>query len=122
MFYSRLSELCKTRGTSISRFSVEILGLNKSTPNGWKNGSSPSADVVIASARHFGVSADYLLGLSNDMKSEGGLSAEEVGLLSAWHAAPPILRGVAMNVLRTSLPEEGETSSPSRTAGIPDAL
>lgn len=122
MFYTRLSELCKTSGTSISRFSVEILGLNKSTPNGWKNGSSPSADAVIASAKHFGVSADYLLGLSDAIKPEGGLNGEEVEVLHAWRKAPPVLRDAAMNVLRTSSPKEGETSSLSRGSGIPEAL
>ena len=82
----------------------------------------PGSDIVLSFAQELGVTTDYLLGLSDSTQPVNGLKGEEMIMLDAWRLAPPVLREAAMNVLHTSLPEEGGTSSPSRTAGIPDAL
>lgn len=122
MFYERLNGLCQSNGITITRFAVEVLHTSNSTPSSWKKGVSPNSDTVAEIAKYFDVSADYLLGLSDAMQPVDGLTGEEVSLLDAWHAAPPVLRDAAMNVLRTGAAHEGETSSPSQGSGIPEAL
>lgn len=66
IFYDRLSELCEKYGTTVSRFSIHVLGCSNGTASGWKKGASPNSAIVAATARHFNVSTDFLLGLSDD--------------------------------------------------------
>lgn len=66
MFYERLTALCKQHNTSVSVFVRDVLKLNSSSATGWKRGSSPRADVILETARYFGVSTDYLLGVTDD--------------------------------------------------------
>lgn len=65
MFYDRLVTLCRMHGTNITEVAVTHLQVASSAPAGWKKGASPRSDVVIRAAEYFGVSADYLLGLTD---------------------------------------------------------
>lgn len=65
MFYDRLVTLCRMHGTNITEVAVTHLNVASSAPSSWKKGASPRSDVVIRAAEHFGVSADYLLGLTD---------------------------------------------------------
>lgn len=63
--------------------------LEISEPQIWRyeNGESkPRGDVVIKFATFFGVSADYLLGLTDDVRVhiDGDLSPAERAAISAW--------------------------------------
>ena len=60
MFYEHVKQLCSERGEKITTVTVE-LGYSKGTLSNWKNGGSPSADVVVKFAEYFGVSTDRLL-------------------------------------------------------------
>ena len=64
MFYERLNHLCRLHGTNITEVATVHLGVANSAPTSWKKGASPRAEVVIRAAQHFGVTADYLLGLT----------------------------------------------------------
>lgn len=65
MFYERLSLLCRLHGTNITEVAVTELHVTSAAPSAWKKGATPRADVVTHAAQHFGVSADYLLGLTD---------------------------------------------------------
>lgn len=65
MFYERLNQLCHMHGTNMTDLAVNHLQLASSAPSSWKKGASPRAEVVVKAAQHFGVSADYLLGLTD---------------------------------------------------------
>ena len=65
MFHERLDALCKSKGISITDFSVNKLGVSNSAATSWKKGAIPRSDIVIKAAKYFGVSTDYLLGLEN---------------------------------------------------------
>ena len=121
VFHSRLAQACASKGLKITLF-TKSQGISSATVSGWKSGVYPGSDIVLSFAQELGVSADYLLGISDSMTPVDGLNSEEVDLLNAWRKAPPVLRGAAVSVLRTSSPKEGGTSSPSREAGMPDAL
>lgn len=62
MFYERLKELCKERGTTVTKV-VKELGMSTGNISKWKGGNKPKADSVSALAEHLGVSTDYLLGI-----------------------------------------------------------
>lgn len=64
MFYERLNQLCKLHGTTVTEVATTHLGVASSAATNWKHGASPRCDIVVRAAEHFGVSADYLLGLS----------------------------------------------------------
>lgn len=66
MFYERLNEVCKKANTTVTSFVMDILHSSASTASNWKKGTSPNSQAVITAAKHFGVSADYLLGLTDD--------------------------------------------------------
>lgn len=65
MFYERLNHLCRMHGTNITEVATVYLGVANSAPTSWKKGASPRAEVIIRAAQHFGVTADYLLGLTD---------------------------------------------------------
>lgn len=62
MFYERLKELCKQKGTTVTTV-VKELGMSTENISKWKNGNKPKADSVSALAEYLGVSTDYLLGI-----------------------------------------------------------
>lgn len=65
VFYERLSQLCKLNGTSVTEVACTYLGVASSAATNWRRGASPRSDIVIRAAKHFGVTADYLLGLTD---------------------------------------------------------
>lgn len=65
-FYDRLQTLCKKEGLSISRLTTGVLGLSSGTATQWKNGVIPSASIIVSIAEYFHVSADYILGLTDE--------------------------------------------------------
>lgn len=70
MFYDLFCDLCKHKGVSPTRASLEI-GLSKSTATKWKNtGATPNGDTLSKIADYFGVSTDYLLNGSDNDSSE----------------------------------------------------
>lgn len=62
---------------------ARILGLSRSGVNAWEMGLSiPSTQYVVALAKTFNVSTDYLLGLDNtSMISVKGLSQKQVSVV-----------------------------------------
>ena len=72
ILYLRIKELCAERGITMAKLE-EDLGIGTSLIRKWKTNTSPSIDKVKIIAKYFGVSSDYLIGLS-DIPS----SAEEL--------------------------------------------
>lgn len=62
MFYERLKELCKEKGTSVTNV-VKELGMSTGNISKWKSGKTPKSDTVSALSEYLGVSTDYLLGI-----------------------------------------------------------
>ena len=64
-FPDRLQELLRENKTSQRQLALKI-GVTSATVSAWCRGlKQPTADNIAAVARIFGVSADYLLGLSD---------------------------------------------------------
>lgn len=60
-FYSKVNQLCRERGISITAFSKEI-GLSKGTAPGWKTLSRPPRVATVKRiADYFGVPVSYFL-------------------------------------------------------------
>ena len=112
-FYERLSKCCADAGTTVTAFTVDVLALSKSAPTSWKKGVNlPNADSVLKAAEYFGVSSDYLLGLSDHKCALNDLSDDEAELLTLLRAAHPDDAVIAMNAARAVL----ETCQMQRTA------
>lgn len=94
----RIMELRKERGEKQKDLADAIGVNNRETINQWESGERKvKAEYVILLAKHFGVSADYLLGLSttksrdidvNNACRVTGLSERVVIALMAWNANP----------------------------------
>lgn len=68
MFYDLFCELCKKKGVSPTKATVEI-GLSRTIGTKWKTtGATPQGETLSKIADYFGVSVDYLLG--NDPKAK----------------------------------------------------
>lgn len=62
MITDRIKELCEEKGISISEL-AEKIGVSRASVGKW-NKSSPSSDTIAKIANYFGVSTDYILGIS----------------------------------------------------------
>ncbi len=60
MFYDIFTNLCNKKGLSPTA-ALQKLGVSTSKSTAWKNGSLPSASILILLSEFFGVSIDYLL-------------------------------------------------------------
>ena len=80
MFYEQLKKACKAKNTSVT---AVLKKMHIGTANGtyWKNGSSPSSDIVIQLAEFLNVSTDYLL-----TGKEDGLRDDERELLGDYNS------------------------------------
>lgn len=62
VFYDLFCELCKLKGVSVTKATVEI-GLSRTIGTKWKRtGATPNGETLNKIADYFGVSVDYLLG------------------------------------------------------------
>lgn len=89
-FFDRYAQLCREQGIDpCSQKAETLIGINKTTANKWNvNGTTPKGDTVRLLADYFHVSADYLLGRTEDRrdyaKQEAHLSADEEKLLKLF--------------------------------------
>ena len=60
MFYDNLKKACMNKGTTVTS-TLKALGLGTANGTFWKNGSSPSGEVLIQLSEFLDVSVDYLL-------------------------------------------------------------
>lgn len=78
-FYECYETLCAEHGFKPQASEMQaVAGVSSPSISGWKNGSQPKADVLCRLAKYFGVTVDYLLGLSVIRKSQGLTSQEEL--------------------------------------------
>lgn len=116
MFYARLVELCKESGTSVAAVAEDVLHVSSGAPTFWKKGASPKAAIVAIAARHFGVSADFLLGLTTEKRAldARSLDEDESRLVDALRAAPETVRqavlGMAASALESQNLDPGDPS------------
>lgn len=81
-FPARLRKLIDDRGTTITAVSKE-LGISRQAVSQYADGTAqPNVDKLVSIAKFFGVSSDYLVGLSNyEQRSTGELTAADMGIL-----------------------------------------
>lgn len=82
----RLKQLRESEGLSQEELAIQ-LGISE--PQIWryeKGESSPRADILTRLANFFGVSADYMLGISDNpvVSLLGDLTAKETAVIDAW--------------------------------------
>jgi len=84
IFYELLTSLCEKRGTNITNVLKE---LNMSTSKGtaWKGGAYPKGENLAKLAEYFNVSADYLLGRTDDPTPHLTMPDEIKGALVAFN-------------------------------------
>ena len=61
MFYTRLHEICKARGTTATAV-VKELKLSSGNMTNWKNGRKPKTEIALKIANYLNVSVEYLMG------------------------------------------------------------
>lgn len=65
MFWERFYDLCKEKGLTPSAV-VKELGISHGVITKWKNGTKPNLEVVVKLCDYFNVTADYLIGITDD--------------------------------------------------------
>lgn len=74
--FERINNLCKENHVTIKKLS-EDLGLSDSLIRKWRATTTPSIDKVRLIAEYFGVSTDYLIGLSDVREPAEKLMGDE---------------------------------------------
>ncbi len=121
MFYARLDQLCKEAGVSVAMVAETVLHVSSGTPTGWKKGASPKAATVEIAARYFGVSADYLLGLTSEKKALPGARALDEGetrLIDALRSVPEDVRRAVMRMAESALLSQPQSPAGNATPGL----
>lgn len=108
-FYERYAECCRRKNIApVSQMAAEYLGCTKANISVMaRNGTSPKGDSVAGAARMLDISADYLLGLTDDPRPlhvEKGVSeitSEALSILYELNregqtAALAMIRGLAL--------------------------
>ncbi|WP_346705076.1 helix-turn-helix transcriptional regulator [uncultured Agathobaculum sp.] len=79
LFHERFRQLKEESGKTQSKIAND-LGIKQQAVSYYANGREPDYDTLIAIASYFGVSADYLLGISNCKKLENENFCEKTNL------------------------------------------
>lgn len=83
MFYEQLKQACKDNNTSVTAV-LKKIGVGAANGTYWKNGSSPSADIVIQLSELLHVSTDFLLKGKKNNSSTIDLSMNEQEMLDVF--------------------------------------
>ncbi len=94
MFLERVTELIKFHGITKNKLLLE-LGINTNAFNNWeKRNTIPSGDIIAKIADYFHVSADYLLGRTDEKEpptpvAGDGLDEKDIRLANWFRSLPP---------------------------------
>ena len=77
MFWERFYNLCNSHGIKPNAVCAK-LGLSTATATHWKNGSIPKGDAISKLSDYFHVSADYLLGRTDNPSSPAPAEDKEL--------------------------------------------
>ena len=87
-FYERYETLCQEHGMKPQNPKMqEVVEASSGTISGWKKGVMPKTETVVRIAKYFGVTTDYLLGLSDSRNRSDYFTEEERLLISAYRSA-----------------------------------
>lgn len=71
MFYDRFEQLCRLKGVSVTKATVEI-GLSRTIGTKWKRtGATPNGETLTKIASYFGMPVDVLLGKEKAPTTDG---------------------------------------------------
>lgn len=76
-FFERYASLCDEKNMTVNGAAKEI-GLPSSSVTNWKQGRTPRLDKVEKIAEYFGVSADYLLGYTDEKEKPAAQMGDEL--------------------------------------------
>lgn len=108
MFYDVFVQLCKERGVSPTRATLDI-GVNKSNVTTWRTkGFTPNGDTLQKFSDYFGVTVDYLLTGEQKEKpsaeAEGQISDELKEVLEYYQNKPGMR--LLFSVTKDATPED----------------
>ena len=103
MFYENFTKLCYERDISPTA-TLQKLKISTSKLTAWKNGSLPSASVLILLSEFFGISIDYLLIGKEKNSSTVNLTADELHDIDKGKVI-----GTAMTLAEFNSKRENET-------------
>ncbi len=83
MFYERLREICKERGTTVTNM-LSKLGIATGSTGNWKKGSLPNGEILIKIADYLNTSIDYIL--LGEYRND--ISKEEKKLIELYRMTP----------------------------------
>lgn len=100
IIFEKIKELCSEREITVTQLTRD-LGLGKGTIEKWKL-RVPSVEKVSAVANYFGVSIDYLMGITNIKKPADCLLKDDmiISFQRAKERMSPEDRERAMNILK----------------------
>ena len=103
MIYRRIKDLCLSRKVSVHKLEMAA-NLGKGCISKWEK-SSPSADALKRIAQFFGISMDYLVGLSGTMTpiDGGGLTEPEGNLIEIYRQLTTNSQQIVMTLARMEL-------------------
>lgn len=105
-FRDRLQHAAKWRGVQENQAGIAAaLGLRRQTINRWFGGGEPNAEMLLHTARVFGVDPEWLKSGSGEMlpkPSPDGLSVEERDLIKSYRMAPANIRDVLRSMARAA--------------------
>lgn len=94
---NRIQELRKAAGMKQTDLAA-LLSSSRQAVGKWETGAvDVSTETIADLCRIFGVSADYLLGMSDQRTTQ--ISAADAGLVDAYHAATPEIRAIVDTAL-----------------------
>lgn len=76
IIFTRIKGLCEKKGITINKLESEI-GMGQYSITRWKTSSSPTVDKLLRVAQYFGVSLDYLTGLSSIKQTAESITNDE---------------------------------------------
>lgn len=83
MFYVRLQQLCKQKGTTISGM-LKTLNLSTGSTGNWKKGQLPKGDVLAKIANYLDTSIDYIV----FGEFRNNLTENEIKLIQLYQKTP----------------------------------
>ena len=88
MFYDQFAELCTEKGITANKVLVDC-GISRTSVAKWKKGATPNGTTIQKLSDYFGVTTDYLLGMSNEKKpAPSSLSPTEGALIHLYRSLP----------------------------------